>query len=86
MLLLVVLITGCKTIVLKEERFIHPQASQQNFVFTLPEYQFNEHHVVRSDGTVAHGISMTRPGNQFTVLFFGGNKFSLATKKRLSGN
>ena len=78
--LLIVVLTGCKTIVLKEDRFLHPQVSDQRFAFSVPEYQFDEHHVNRSDGTMAYGISMTRPGNQFSILFFGGNKFTLADK------
>jgi len=80
MALSVMIITGCKTISLKEDRFIHPQASEQRVEFILPNYQFNEHHVIRSDGTLAHGISMTRASNQFSILFFGGNKFSIAEK------
>jgi len=74
------LLFGCKTIVLKEARFIHPQKDNTKVEFKLSGYQFNEHQVIRTDQTLAHGISMTRPGNQFSILFFGGNKFLLAKK------
>lgn len=71
---------GCKTIVLKEQRFIHPQEPQDMVAFEQPEYQYDEHQIVRSDGTMAFGISMTRPENKLNIIFFGGNKFSIAAK------
>jgi len=70
----VVFLSGCMTMNLSENYFLNPT----NFKEAIPtDYGFSEFYIERSDKTKAYGVAITRSSNSVTVMYFGGNQFTI---------
>lgn len=80
------LLTGCSTFEIKEDRWFTPQegkvtaSERAEQAAKLPgDYELERFAVETADGVTLNGMHMTDPANRRTVLYFGGNKFHLAS-------
>lgn len=69
-----IFLSGCMTMNLSEKYFLNPT----NFKEAIPaDYDFSEFYVERSDKTKAYGVAITKSSNSVTVMYFGGNQFTI---------
>jgi len=66
---------------LTEERLLRPVAggtlSQDSVRRVVPTYTVTEHSIVAPDGARLHAVLLRQPGARGTVLYFGGNAYSM---------
>ncbi len=70
----IVFLSSCANMNLSEEYFLNPT----NFMKSIPpDYDFAEFYIERSDTTKAYGVAITKSSNNVTVMYFGGNEFTV---------
>ncbi|MFP4644843.1 MAG: alpha/beta hydrolase [Spirochaetales bacterium] len=77
---LIAVVTGCSSIPVEEDTLLQPKRSvtPQTFErFGFAEYELTEYFFPADEGTTLNGWHVKRPGNEATVLLFGGNGFYL---------
>lgn len=80
------LLAGCSTFEIREDRWFTPRKGTVTAselaaqAAKLPgNYRLERFTVETADGVTLSGLHMTDPSNPRTVLYFGGNKFALAS-------
>ncbi|HET7371581.1 MAG TPA: alpha/beta fold hydrolase [Gammaproteobacteria bacterium] len=81
-LLLTLLLSGCATLSIPEDNWFHPAPSELSSkklaAANLPEgYRLVSEFFSAKDGTRLHGLLVTAPSATVTVLYFGGDSFSI---------
>ena len=80
LLLIVGVLTGCSSIPVDEDTLLQPKRSVTPQTFErlgFDDYELTEYFFPADDTTTLNGLHVTRPGNDVTVLLFGGNGFYL---------
>lgn len=74
-------LAGCVSANVTESAIYRPAAGTPLTAEVLardaPDYAMARHRIVTSDGAELNGVLLTQPGAYITVLFFGGNAFTL---------
>lgn len=71
------LLSGCATITLTQHDFLYPNNGSRLNSAVAEGYKLTEISINRPDGTIAWGIHAHREDNSVTVMYFGGNQFSI---------
>lgn len=70
-------LSGCSSIHLNESDLLHSSGRGQIPDAIPANYTFDEHYLQRADGSFAYGISVRSPESKGTILYFGGNEYSI---------
>ena len=80
LLLLSALVAGC-TAEIRESDFIRPLRSgpltAQAVAAAAPVYGLSEHRIARPDGGRLYAVHLRQPGSRATILYFGGNGYTV---------
>lgn len=74
------MVSGC-TVDLSEADLLHPEPAGRldsaALAAAAPAYRVTEHRIARPGGAELYAVHLTRPGGTATVLYFGGNGYTI---------
>ncbi|MDT0631740.1 alpha/beta hydrolase [Rubrivirga litoralis] len=81
---LLVSASGCSSIDITEHGLIHPRRAESSpevvpgaVAAAFPGVAYEEQRIKAADGTILYGALLRQPGADLTVLYFGGNEFTV---------